>query len=680
VGLKEAGTLLDREVFDIQQGAYVPVAGIELVSTASTPPERVGKWPEQRGDGLAAGQYVMHTGATLTLPYLPDPLVVGVTLEDPVTGAVYQRSFAGNWPEVEPFRLVVREGSEVDVEPRVEVEGGTVDVFLPKAAIYKLRYSCHADPSGLATMAWFQGLQGEALSRSRAGTHWMLTPQREMTLVHAVQQPLQDPVAEVEKDADRATGQTFATLRGQVLCHGASTGRVDVLAHWVDPVDLVTDPGPSKVGQRAHIAEFTPAYGQDTLPLSAGTYRHELGDTKHRNVVYQAIGTTRFREYFPVEVWKDKARITSAEQVAAPGTLGDNEPQFTKVAVSVLSTTRPDAPKVLYAVPTFLWDTSGGGKRRTRRGNGVRVYLDRPWYSSGDGELLAATVAPAGANANTIERFVSEWGSDPIRRNPAPQNRLGLGHFRGSKRTGKGLTLADGPSVVVDVAGFEPQYHAERQLWFCDIQLDAGDAYMPFVRLALARYQPESLPGLELSRLVRAEFLQLAPDRSVVVSRTAPGTVSVALSGVTGDNEDGEPQVPEVGSPQDIASPPAPSDGFDLAAPDLAPDPSKAQHHMVRARLELKLGSTDLDWRPLDQGVELPAYHKGSAPGTVVWRGNLPLPQAAQQSPGSWRIAVLEYEVLPTDPDVAQTGPTVKKIASHVASRIVFAGHLDIPS
>jgi hypothetical protein len=48
--------------------------------------------------------------------------------------------------------------------------------------------------------------------------------------------------------------------------------------------------------------------------------------------------------------------------------------------------------------------------------------------------------------------------------------------------------------------------------------------------------------------------------------------------------------------------------------------------------------------------------------------------------PTGLHTGVLEYKVLPTDPDVAQTGPTVKKISSHVASRLVFAGHLEIPS
>jgi hypothetical protein len=153
----------------------------------------------------------------------------------------------------------------------------------------------------------------------------------------------------------------------------------------------------------------------------------------------------------------------------------------------------------------------------------------------------------------------------------------------------------------------------------------------------------------------------------------------VALSGVAGDNSDGASEVAEAANPSDIAAPPAPSDGFDLAAPDLALAPGKAQRHKVLARLEARLGATDLDWRPLNEGVELKAHDKGSEPGTVVWRGSLTLPQAAQSPSEVWRIAILEYEVFATDPDVAQTDATVSSIASHVASRLVFAAHLAVP-
>jgi hypothetical protein len=44
------------------------------------------------------------------------------------------------------------------------------------------------------------------------------------------------------------------------------------------------------------------------------------------------------------------------------------------------------------------------------------------------------------------------------------------------------------------VAGHAVSFDAERQLWFCDIDIDMGDAYYPFIRLALARFHPKSLP------------------------------------------------------------------------------------------------------------------------------------------------------------------------------------------
>ena len=61
---------------------------------------------------------------------------------------------------------------------------------------------------------------------------------------------------------------------------------------------------------------------------------------------------------------------------------------------------------MLYVVPTWTWDeeTSPGRRSadaarrlaptltRTRSGGGLRVYLDRPWYSSGAGELLGVVL------------------------------------------------------------------------------------------------------------------------------------------------------------------------------------------------------------------------------------------------------------------------------------------------
>jgi hypothetical protein len=66
------------------------------------------------------------------------------------------------------------------------------------------------------------------------------------------------------------------------------------------------------------------------------------------------------------------------------------------------------------------------------------------------------------------------------------------------------------------------------------MNIDAGKSYFPFIRLALVRYQPKSLseaitgpetavlPGaanVHLSRVILADFIQLAPDRYASITR-----------------------------------------------------------------------------------------------------------------------------------------------------------------
>jgi hypothetical protein len=53
---------------------------------------------------------------------------------------------------------------------------------------------------------------------------------------------------------------------------------------------------------------------------------------------------------------------------------------------------------------------------------------------------------------------------------------------------------------------------------YCDIEVSMGASYCPFIRLALARYQPISVRGAHLSNVVLADFIHLAPDRWLTVS------------------------------------------------------------------------------------------------------------------------------------------------------------------
>jgi len=83
------------------------------------------------------------------------------------------------------------------------------------------------------------------------------------------------------------------------------------------------------------------------------------------------------------------------------------------------------------------------------------------------------------------------------------------------------LTLAefnDDPAMSVLVAPHDVFFDENRGLWYCDIEINMPEEYFPFVRLALARFQPNSLEHCHLSRVVKAEMIQLTPERTLTIA------------------------------------------------------------------------------------------------------------------------------------------------------------------
>jgi hypothetical protein len=417
------------------------------------------------------------------------------------------------------------------------------------------------------------------------GQHWIVTPYHEIVLVHAVGRPLKEPQLALTAQKDAAASAkavTFARLGGQIVCDGKSTGKLDVLADWEEPRDDPDEPQPrapakpapagmaDPVEGHAHVIELPislPEIGfneevSNQLDLRHGTkkigtfnladgvvtltdpdLRHEFGDTRTRLVNYSAVATTRFREYFPPSKPETDAQKQAERALHARTSL--------KQPVRVLSSARPDAPKVLYVIPAFRW-TKGDGAS-VRHGGGLRVYLERGWYSSGDGELLGAVLMP-GVTASSqpaaldethpLKPYVSQWGADPLRASAGTNGLLAPDHFTNalaSNPAGGGfqtteLTLDELPGgPAVSVAPHAVGYDEVRRLWYCDIEINPGDSYFPFVRLALARYQPNSLAGVHLSRVALADFIQLAPGRAVSVTPAAgaPSVRNVTVTGKT---------------------------------------------------------------------------------------------------------------------------------------------------
>jgi hypothetical protein len=644
LGTREEGSFADKRIASLTaDDGYVD--GNPNEAEIITPPEvpqdlrraavggpETSSLTERRGDALAPGEYVVCGVQNAQLPYLPDSMAAGSCFYDPTTGSdTVSASFTGTWPELQPFRLRLQQGTSVGVDASAARQ---YSITLPPATILKLRYGTVPVASRIGHMAYWVDYSPSA--DALAGRHWMLTPWREVTLVHAVPRPIDPPAADIK--LSRNIHDTFVDHEGVLQVHGRSTASVDIEASWLETQDLPSRPLPEDgksspaAPQSAHAYQVPVEYGVDKVQYAR---RHELHDTRHRIVTYKPIATTRYKEYFPAALIADPANITRAG--FAPGPRTDK-------SFSIPSSARPAVPKVLYVVPSFKWETSDGGKTSTRRGGGLRIYLDRPWYSTGEGELLAALLYNAGTGMTgdpAARAHVSHWGRDPIWAGGVDLDIAKA--FKNAKVAAQAVPFADLPGVC-DLAAFSVEFHPARKLWFCDIEMDPTGAYFPFVSLALARYQPDSVAGVELSPMVRADFSQLAPDRTLTVDAQAQSAV-VEVTGVVAPNS--ADQVPAVAY---------------LATTGIQNSnmPPPASHHFVAYVQERTPGSIgDLGWATQGREVEL-GGRVALDTGIAYYRATVPLP-AKVNSGAERRMVVEEREFYDVDPVDSQYpgGPAV---------------------
>ena len=638
------------------------------------------------------------------LPYLPDVLSFGAAFEFlPGAPAIYgygKTVWSGTWPNFKPFRLTVSgilKGTKK--APQWNATNRILTVFVPQADMlqdpnYKTwgfpetnlssymgetlsigPYGADGpyNPTNTAELMGIIGWLDEYQSAghitaaelnniklaAEAGLVWSITPSTQLTFIHATQQPLVLANWDKVQSLRPGLGATYSELTSAPLqVHGPSTTKVDITAAWIDPIDdlslypcpqldevlplghtTVTIPGlPKEIPHQAHVVEIpvTPDISEVDFKTS-NKYLHQFGDTKHHIVDYTATLTSRYTEYFPNDTQVPTTRETVAKKV------------------NVLSSARPQSPRVLYAVPAFGWKSAVSGNKKItlseRKGGWLRVYLDRPFYSSGVGELLGVVCIHDKAQIDveresrikralkaqgvvktkgdsgvvtTLQKYVTQWGMDPIWSSATITTPPNVTDFPKAKTMGP-LYLEElggkAGGIPVDVAGYQVEYDDTRCMYFCDIPMVWGDSYYPFVRLALASFQPDSLSApdtVHLSRVILADFMQLAPDRLAQVStHTKPHDlkwVEVFVYGVTPGNSRKpgtymevtlEQQAPQIGSSSgELAWVPVPN--IDLV---MAPGP-------------------------------LP-----NEPNFVMWKLGFDLPHAVGSVP--FRLVIREYELLP---------------------------------
>ncbi len=515
------------------------------------------KTVEYLADPMAAGVSFFISSADPN-PKIPNPYIldrwVSFYFDETFAPAAFNTEISyDKWMAPRTFRIKLMEGP-----PGIEWKGDnrTLEVSMIKGLIFKMNYACFWRPddivkySGILDMMGMSSLTGPAGDRIQKGQHWMFSPWREITFVHAVQQPISafgsnkfPLIAAIEPD--RNYGDNFASLNSKLSVHGPSTGQLDIEGSWTEWVDdiLYEDPAKKddlqKIPTTAKVFHFTTLYPVfeyifgDVGPVKKNPFpgiRHLFNDTKHRRVKYKTIATTRYRENF-YQLIEDKKEAV----------LLTREHNYEKEVI-IPSSTRPAAPEVAYIIPTFEWNrTTKGSTTTTGRASGLRIYLKRPWYSSGEGEQLAVVLGlQISDNISSGNVPVSTWGTDPTKVSSplAGGTRLALTSFVNVKddHVDPMVSAAESETAKVTVAAFDVKYDIERKLYYADIMLNVLATYYPFVRLSLARYQRQSVRknGTDccLSAIVQADYIQVpAPRASSLEYKGGKTNIVVAISG-----------------------------------------------------------------------------------------------------------------------------------------------------
>jgi len=253
---------------------------------------------------------VMDAPAT-EIPYLPDPLCIRISariFDHPAfsdTIVIPIPAYTGaSWPKAAPFTIRIFE--DPGQTPHFDDAARILQVPLPKATRATLRLSSQLDKEGLALLGiwnWLSPLDRAILEpKALNGQHWMLTPWRNIELVHAVQKPLIAP--EMKFRLVRIFGETRALPAFTATCSIASTVRADLQAAWHEPD--ADDPSASVAGadhprgDHAYSIKITDPKTYTTHqddPKSNGIPDHDIIGTDLIRVGQSQIAAIKYHEF-----------------------------------------------------------------------------------------------------------------------------------------------------------------------------------------------------------------------------------------------------------------------------------------------------------------------------------------------------------------------------------------------
>lgn len=482
---------------------------------------------EQHQARLGPGEPLVPTDGIQFTPYLPDPLAMQglVTLPDGSTKIELPPFDAlpeslRNVALARSCLLTLKPGKN---ELRSELHGHELTLQLPKGRVQELTFHTKLSTEDFGKMALSASLNNPSVIGANDDTPALLAPKRIVRVVHASQRPLTRPVFEAPRLLARQKNQTQAVLLDDKLHFDVhSTGRLDVYANWNDVSDDPQATGWETLNHELHAGgldiddtDVSPFAEIDaTTTTKPAPLMHDFGDTKHHEVRYRAVAVSRFVDLYPDELTKDPNNMNRIS---------------TEVVLHVPSTAPPAVPAVSYVLPTFRHEQKNigaGVMSATQEGNGLRIYLERGWFSSGNGEQLALILATDSLAEDRREE-ACDWGVNALHDTAGLPGALRSKHIVSGMLLDGGGLLADGLVLVVH----DVQFSEEHQAPFVDIEFVPTMTFMPLVRLVLARYQPHATEDCHLSPTTTTDFVPLAVDRALSIQREANDTWDLVVRG-----------------------------------------------------------------------------------------------------------------------------------------------------
>ncbi|GJL53451.1 MAG: hypothetical protein NPIRA02_05830 [Nitrospirales bacterium] len=503
------------------------------------------------------------------IEYLSDPLVGNLhCYRWGPKGGEYVADMTGAWPSTESARIEVIAG---DPDTLVNPDSTTEFRFtISKADIVAVDFSYaprhgSADEFGL----WHRASpeeQDDLRPIIERGGHWMFSARRPVKMVYAVRRPLLAPDFEDDDGTpvpNRSVDDTGVEFGATFIIDRRSTSSVTLRASWTDLIDDVRLDAPATVSGGARLGRFETLRKADSecLTYTIANHRAELGDTRRHYARLHLEAFSYFSSYFTeervvrmvgdavmidergladgtvtvrhgkenleAELGKDfevlgskgmiktirGGAIKHGDQLTVryiPLPISRTNEKLPAVYVIFPNTATPPPPQIDSVIPAAARDVQEHSI--SHDGRLLRVYLQRPWHVSGDGESLAVLIERNPIGVSNASRL----GRDPAVTNANILQTLAPSAF---PRVHSVVENYDGSH---DLALHKVEYDAVSKRWFADIAV-ATELYRPFVQLVVARYQPDSITGKHLSPSVTLEPFRLGVSRQVELQQNNDG-------------------------------------------------------------------------------------------------------------------------------------------------------------